>query len=60
MFSNCSSVCATSVVPEMDRVRNPLATPLFGARKAANPALNTDVPHAGLRPRSGSPVSLFR
>ena len=25
-----------------------------------NPSLNADVPHAGLRPRSGPPVSLFR
>jgi hypothetical protein len=25
-----------------------------------NPSLNTDVPHAGLRPGSGPPVSLFR
>lgn len=25
-----------------------------------NPSLNTDVPHAGLRPRSGPPVSLVR
>jgi hypothetical protein len=27
---------------------------------APNPSLNTDVPHAGLRPRSGPPVSLVR
>jgi len=25
-----------------------------------NPSLNADVPHAGLRPGSGPPVSLFR
>jgi len=25
-----------------------------------NPSLNADVPDAGLRPRSGPPVSLFR
>jgi hypothetical protein len=25
-----------------------------------NPSLNADVPHAGLRPRGGPPVSLFR
>ena len=25
-----------------------------------NPSLNADVPHAGLRRRSGPPVSLFR
>ena len=25
-----------------------------------NPSLNPDVPRAGLRPRSGPPVSLFR
>jgi len=25
-----------------------------------NPSLNADVPHAGLRPGSGSPVSLIR
>jgi hypothetical protein len=25
-----------------------------------NPPLNADVPHAGLRPCSGPPVSLFR
>ena len=25
-----------------------------------NPSLNTDVPNAGLRPRIGPPVSLFR
>jgi hypothetical protein len=25
-----------------------------------NPSLNADVPCAGLRPRSGPPVSLFR
>jgi hypothetical protein len=31
----------------------------FG-RKPPNPSLNTDVPHAGLRPGSGPPVSLFR
>ena len=28
--------------------------------KTPNPSLNADVPHAGLRPRSGPPVSLFR
>ena len=28
--------------------------------KTANPSLNADVPHAGLRPRSGPPVSLIR
>jgi hypothetical protein len=27
---------------------------------APNLSLNTDVPHAGLRPRNGPPVSLFR
>ena len=59
-FINCSSACATSVVPEMNRVRNPLATHLFAARKAANPALNTDVPHAWAASTSGPPVSLFR
>jgi hypothetical protein len=26
----------------------------------SNPSLNTDVTHAGLRPRSGPPVSLLR
>jgi hypothetical protein len=25
-----------------------------------NPSLNSDVPYAGLRPRNGPPVSLFR
>jgi len=28
--------------------------------KTPNPSLNTDVPCAGLRPRNGPPVSLFR
>jgi hypothetical protein len=27
---------------------------------APNPSLNADVPRAGLRPRTGPPVSLFR
>jgi hypothetical protein len=29
-------------------------------KMGSNPSLNTDVPHAGLRPGSGPPVSLFR
>ena len=28
--------------------------------KLPNPSLNADVPYAGLRPRNGPPVSLFR
>ena len=28
--------------------------------KTPNPSLNADVPHAGLRPGSGPPVSLVR
>ena len=35
-------------------------TKLLATRRLPNPSLNTDVPHAGLRPRSGPPVSLFR
>jgi hypothetical protein len=44
--------CLRRLVPSQakDRVNN--LTP--------NLALNADVPHAGLRPRSGPPVSLFR
>jgi hypothetical protein len=29
-------------------------------KQRPNPSLNANVPHAGLRPGSGPPVSLFR
>jgi len=32
------------MAPEMDRVRNPLATHHFAAQEATNLSLNTDVP----------------
>ena len=37
-----------------------IAAFVFGHWWRPNPSLNADVPHAGLRPRNGPPVSLFR
>jgi hypothetical protein len=37
-----------------------LPSPRRSRQARPNPSLNTDVPHAGLRPASGPPVNLFR